>query len=96
MKKRMTVLAGIFLLGLCVSAQNGEKTIKAGLADYFSAYRTSYTTASDRCRIESVEVNSRERTAKIHMNELFCRSVIQQGKGRPHIPRRKAPTSESL
>lgn len=72
MKKRMTVLAGIFLLGLCVSAQNGEKTIKAGLADYFSAYRTSYTTASDRCRIESVEVNSRERTAKIHMNELFA------------------------
>ncbi len=68
----MTVLAGIFLLGLCVSAQNGEKTIKAGLADYFSAYRTSYTTASDRCRIESVEVNSRERTAKIHMNELFA------------------------
>ena len=61
MKKRLMVLAGAFLLGLSVYSQSGEKTVKSRLGDYFSDYQTSYTTATDRCKIERVKVRGRQR-----------------------------------
>lgn len=51
MKKRLMVLAGAFLLGLSVYSQSGEKVVKSRLGVYFSDYQTSYTTATDRCKI---------------------------------------------
>mgnify|MGYP003219640965 FL=1 len=80
MKKRLMVLAGAFLLGLSVYSQSGEKIVKAKLGDYFSDYQTSYTTATDRCRIETVKVDASARTAEIYLNELFAGQSFSRDK----------------
>lgn len=80
MKKRLMVLAGAFLLGLSVYSQSGEKIVKSRLGDYFSDYQTSYTTATDRCKIERVKVDASARTAEIYLNELFAGQSFSRDK----------------
>ena len=80
MKKRLMVLAGAFLLGLSVYSQSGEKVVKSRLGDYFSDYQTSYTTATDRCKIERVKVDASARTAEIYLNELFAGQSFSRDK----------------
>lgn len=80
MKRFLTNLAGFFLLGFSVYAQNSETQITRKLSDYFAAYQTTYTTPSDRCRIEKVKVNSKERVVEIFMNEVFAGQPFDSGK----------------
>ena len=80
MKKRLMVLAGAFLLGLSVYSQSGEKVVKSRLGVYFSDYQTSYTTATDRCKIERVKVDASVRTVEIYLNELFAGQSFSRDK----------------
>lgn len=72
MKRLLMNLTGCFLLGVSVYAQNGETQITKRLTDYFATYQTSYTSSSDRCRIEKVKVNGINRTVDIYLNEVFA------------------------
>ena len=80
MKKRLMVLAGAFLLGLSVYSQSGEKVVKSRLGVYFSDYQTSYTTATDRCKIDRVKVDASVRTVEIYLNELFAGQSFSRDK----------------
>lgn len=66
------MLGGVLLLGLSIYAQRGEKQIKASLNDYFLNYQTSYTSPTDRCKVESVALDGANRTVRIYLNELFA------------------------
>lgn len=72
MRKRLIVLGGAFLLGISIYAQNGERQIKSSLNDYFLNYQTTYTSPTDRCKIESVALDGANRMVKIYLNELFA------------------------
>lgn len=80
MKRCLTSLAGIFLLGISVYAQNSGKQITQRLADYFASYQTTYTTSTDRCRIENVKVDEKGRTVEIFMNEVFAGQSFSRDK----------------
>lgn len=80
MKRCLTSLAGIFLLGISVYAQNSGKQITQRLADYFASYQTTYTTPADRCRIENVKVDEKGRTVEIFMNEVFAGQSFSRDK----------------
>ena len=74
------VLAGMFLLGLSIFSQSRKEVIISSLNGYFSNYQTSYTTETDRCRIESVEVDASTRTLKVYLNEMFAGQSFTKGK----------------
>lgn len=80
MKRFFIILAGMFLSGVLAYAQNAESKITKRLANYFANYQTSYTTTSDRCRIENVKVNSKKRTVEIFLNEVFAGQSFDAGK----------------
>lgn len=73
------VLAFAALL-FCIPALAQEKAIKAALADYFASYTTSYTSPTDRCRIEKVNIDKQRKKITIHVNELFSGQSFSQDK----------------
>ncbi len=72
MKRILLILAGLFLPGLCIFAQQDNKKLKSSIESYFSSYETSYTTPRDRCRVDKVCVNENDREISIYTNELFA------------------------
>ena len=66
------ILADIYLLGLSVWGQTDAKTIIAKLTPYFESYQTTYTSKTDRCRIERININEDNRTLFIYLNEVFA------------------------
>ena len=71
-KRRLISLGGMLLWGLAVYSQHSENLIKSRLEDYFLNYPTTYTTATDRCKITSVAVDEKAQTIGIYLNELFA------------------------
>lgn len=72
MKSKTILLAGFFLLGFSVYAQNDVTTIKKSLNAYFQNWNTSYTTENERCRIDRIDIDRKKRTIHIYGNELFA------------------------
>lgn len=63
----------------CICTKRG-KQITQRLADYFASYQTTYTTSTDRCRIENVKVDEKGRTVEIFMNEVFAGQSFSRDK----------------
>lgn len=72
MKPKIILLAGFFLLGFSVYAQNDATTIKRSLNNYFQNWNTTYTTENERCRIDKIDIDRGNRTIHVYGNELFA------------------------
>lgn len=73
MKRKLILGAALFLWGaLPVLAQRENRRVESCVESFFSNYTTSYTTATDRCKAERVEVDRNGRTVGIYTNEMFA------------------------
>ena len=72
MRRKATGLIGLLLWGLAAYPQGGKEEIKSRLDSYFLNYQTPYTSPTDRCRIEKVNVDGETQTVEVYLNELFA------------------------
>lgn len=72
MKSKTILLAGFFLLGFSVYAQNDATAIKRVLNVYFQNWNTSYTAENERCKIDKINIDRNKRIIHVYGNELFA------------------------
>lgn len=74
MNRTIRLLAGILLLGFSVitTAQNVERTLKKKVGDYFLNYTTTFTTETERCKLDKVVLDDQQKEVHIHSNAVFA------------------------